>query len=659
LKNTHLLHLPLRLAFLNKKKSPFKILFCLLIFCLSALHYSSAQEPCPRIEAAFDEYLTTVNCLEEFMALQQSEKKQNYQLHSMRVTYHLERKQMYFIKTPNYETHFSFCKKNLGYRGSHSDFNNQEYSVKGNRKYVNFTLTYFKSLDIFTLDFAFLKGEISPNILMELFNKLNQDVYFANKIKLLIEPQQSVIKSIPCIKSTDIYDESYECLNPGVAYGYLKIITHPDQLDEVTPENIVLLKINTLNVPICAAIINENYQPPLSHINVLAKNRSTPNMRLPDAASHFRFEGFRNRLVRLEVKQGQFLVKLVDLPEAEKFWGSRIIEKVDLPFDTTNSAILPTSKLAASDVSVVGAKAANFAELQRIALPNGTRMLTPEHAFAIPFFYYQQHLNQGGVQDKIDHFLDSLTAKSSLEWKKRQCEALQQKIMEKPIDPNLVNQVASFMIVQNDRTVPFRFRSSSNAEDLAFFNGAGLYTSKTAILGHKTKTIENAIKKVWASFWSYPAFAERTYLGVNHRTAFMGILVHRSFPNEKANGVALTINLENPNEDGCYVNVQSGESSIVQPDSNLTCDEINIKFRKKGPKWKYANHSSLIDTESTVLTDEELLQLIVMLKAIKNHFFTLTNSDASYTEYALEVEFKLDTSERLIYIKQVRSFPIK
>jgi hypothetical protein len=48
-----------------------------------------------------------------------------------------------------------------------------------------------------------------------------------------------------------------------------------------------------------------------------------------------------------------------------------------------------------------------------------------------------------------------------------------------------------------------------------------------------------------------------------------------------------------------------------------------------------------------------------MLKAIKNHFFTLTNSDASYTEYALEVEFKLDTSERLIYIKQVRSFPIK
>jgi phosphoenolpyruvate synthase/pyruvate phosphate dikinase len=48
----------------------------------------------------------------------------------------------------------------------------------------------------------------------------------------------------------------------------------------------------------------------------------------------------------------------------------------------------------------------------------------------------------------------------------------------------------------------FRFRSSTNAEDLESFSGADLYSSYSAKKDHPTKTIDRAIKKVWASLWN-------------------------------------------------------------------------------------------------------------------------------------------------------------
>ena len=85
-----------------------------------------------------------------------------------------------------------------------------------------------------------------------------------------------------------------------------------------------------------------------------------------------------------------------------------------------------------------------------------------------------------------------------------------------------------------------RFRSSSNAEDLAEFNGAGLYDSKTGIPGDSKKTVENAIKTVWASLWNDRAFSEREFFNSNQQTVYTGILVHESFPEEISNGVVVT-----------------------------------------------------------------------------------------------------------------------
>ena len=51
-------------------------------------------------------------------------------------------------------------------------------------------------------------------------------------------------------------------------------------------------------------------------------------------------------------------------------------------------------------------------------------------------------------------------------------------------------------------------RSSSNAEDLLGFNGAGLYDTAGNVVGKHA--LGEAMKKVWASLWNLRAVDERS-----------------------------------------------------------------------------------------------------------------------------------------------------
>lgn len=65
---------------------------------------------------------------------------------------------------------------------------------------------------------------------------------------------------------------------------------------------------------------------------------------------------------------------------------------------------------------------------------------------------------------------------------------------------------------------------------------------KTGSLFSKNKSIEKAIKQVWASVWDFKAYQEREYFHINQSKIAMAVLIHRAFGTELANGVALTQN---------------------------------------------------------------------------------------------------------------------
>jgi phosphoenolpyruvate synthase/pyruvate phosphate dikinase len=206
-----------------------------------------------------------------------------------------------------------------------------------------------------------------------------------------------------------------------------------------------------------------------------------------------------------------------------------------------------------------------------------------------------------------------------------------------------------------------RFRSSTNAEDLEGFNGAGLYESYSAELDNPKKTIGDAIKKVYASMWTLEGFKEREYFKIDQRSAAMGILVHRSFPDELANGVAITKNIYNPDVPAFTISCQVGETSVVNPPQGTISDQFlffmifSTAFTE--PAINYLSYSNL-NHNNPVLSDNEIVKLSKYLKLIHDHFYytVFTDRFESYYTFAMDVEFKINGPNRDIYIKQARPY---
>jgi phosphoenolpyruvate synthase/pyruvate phosphate dikinase len=287
----------------------------------------------------------------------------------------------------------------------------------------------------------------------------------------------------------------------------------------------------------------------------------------------------------------------------------------------------------------------------KITVPGYGPLPLPEGAFAIPFYYYWRHMHENSLDAFISQMLQEPRFRSDFIYRKAQLLRLQDSIIALPADPSLVALINARIMAQGGSS-NYRFRSSTNSEDIKGFNGAGLYDSYTAVPGDPLKTIEKAIKRVWASLWNLAAFEEREYFKIDQSTVAMAVLVHRSFPDEAANGVVITENLYNPYNPGFTINVQVGEISVTNPEGGYTPDQI-IRYTFDDIT-EYIGHSNVPGMQGrTVLTDPEIQELSDYCKAIHNHYCRL-NLEC----LPLDIEFKVDwvNGVRKIYIKQARLY---
>jgi len=264
------------------------------------------------------------------------------------------------------------------------------------------------------------------------------------------------------------------------------------------------------------------------------------------------------------------------------------------------------------------------------------------------------------INELIQELLQETNQKKTPQEVKEQLAKIRAAIMHKPINADLICDLESLVMELGNET-RFRFRSSTNAEDADGFSGAGLYGSKTGVLYDEAKSFEKAIKKVWASLWNEAAYQERTYYNIDQRDVFMGVLVHRSFPNEALNGVAVTKNIYREGAYGFVVNCQAGNENVVLPSEGLVseqfiCHPNNGKraYQSNG-STEYISYSSLSPQES-LLSKKERQHLANQLGLIKTEFYRKMGSKGPYLEFGLDIEFKLDGKARQLYIKQVRPF---
>jgi pyruvate,water dikinase len=420
-------------------------------------------------------------------------------------------------------------------------------------------------------------------------------------------------------------------------------------------------------------LLSPEFQTPLSHLNMLCKNRGTPFLAQKGIWEDPAVLALENQLICLEVFQDSFRLRPCKLADAQAFWAKqrpKSVQKLKMDVKTTQLQSMERLGLHATDL--VGGKAANFAVLSRLSRASKGKFQVPEGAFAIPFHWYWQHFTASGAKRTVDSLLNNGSALADSKALKTYLDRIRSKIEDYPVNPLLLNQINE-RVRASSTTMRMRFRSSTNAEDIEGFNGAGLYDSKTGIIGDSVKSIDDAIRTVWASLWNFRAFQEREYYRIDHHRCAMGLLVHRAFPDESANGVAITKNLYRPDYYGFVINVQKGEVSVVSPPPGVTCDQLicysdsDIDFYNKKRIVEYISTSSLGDGQP-VLTDTQVVLLTEQLSAIKLYYFQLkagghTNgaapapaTNAMYNRFALDIEFKFDGPGNVLYIKQVRPF---
>lgn len=494
--------------------------------------------------------------------------------------------------------------------------------------------------------------------------------------------------------------QRFQALNPGVAVGRLRVVRADDvgamgaDDDGIGSGDIVILDELPLDLPIVAGTITQRLQTTLAHINVLARARGTPNMALLDAASDRRIAPYIGALVRFEVSATDFSIRAATAEEARTFAVGRRPAPLGLPqADLSVTDVRNLADLGFADASSVGTKAANLAELHRL-MPD----LAPG-GLAVPFSAYDAHLAsikvmiascddwqgrcaktrpgeacdgaamvcKGIIADAmvppdvglpmpayIDHLLDDPTFTTDSSVRAAALHGLRTAIERAPFAPAFGAALVDMALAQfGDHA--FRLRSSTNAEDLPGFSGAGLYDSVTATVDPDDDYAPDRIRKVWASAWSFRAFEERDWWGVPHRAVHMGVLVSRAYPDEDANGVLVTTNMAEPGETGFTVNVQPGELSVTNAMGGAFPEVLVLHRRPFLGSWRIDRlQASSASIDRPVLTPREVTVLADAGRMAQRHFAARYGIPPETA--AFEIEFKVDGRAPGVILKQIRPF---
>lgn len=605
-----------------------------------------------------------IQSFDDFEARSSQPLYQKYgQVSAVKVVYDTSTDNIYFIYASEFEYHFEFCEKELGYVKSLAEFNDENYSGDNGRQFLLANINYYQAIEKFALELG-PSDRMNAHHLETLFAAVKKDVYFADNLYLMmntdhvIELKSQLSDEIPLLTPEEVYaNQTYQPLSKYSNHGRVVIVRNwKEQAKDIRSTDILLLEDIPPSFPLVAGVVVTKFQTPLSHVSLLGQNRKIPVCAYTKLFENKNLLSLEGKIVKYTVEQDTFRLVIADVTlNGIKRSSTPIKLKFDYSFDT----LIAAQYIGERDSKSVGNKAANFGLLAEYSQKIDFK--TPESAFAIPFSFYKKHAIRSGIEPLLAQLLqkDNLSRdQSSIE---SDLQLIQEKILNTPIDPILLSDIEK-MIIRLGNYRSFRFRSSTNAEDSEGFSGAGLYASKTGELGNEKKPIDVAIKKVWASLWSYGAFMEREAFNIDHSTIAMGILAHRSFPEEEVNGVAITTNLYRDNYLGFVINAQLGNENVVDPTSGITCDQLIIYpdeevagYGRNGGSIDIITKSSL-NNGKLVMTDAEMKHLANVLERIKRQYLRKHYTDKSYLNFGLDLEFKLDEKTRQLYIKQMRVY---
>lgn len=339
---------------------------------------------------------------------------------------------VHFLAARNWPLHYTFVREiidmdpalnrcdsleNQLFNQGWSRFSIENYNSSTNRRYHLGTLTRHPHADLRNVEFTF-GDAITATQMRDAFYTITALTEQPLLWSLRPQDAQQVARAraiegtLPIVGPKAPYANIvFQGLTPGVAYGTLTYVP-TDELEEALLGSRVIVITNDVpnDIDFVGGLITEAFQTPLAHVNILSQSRNTPNMALPGASERPEIQGLLGKLVRLEVDEGGYQLRLATLEEAQEFWqnqqsgGDILIPRLD----RQTTQLIDLQNATIEDLPTVGAKAAQLAELFKVdqvnsACTEGASFAVPEKAFAIPMAHYLAHMESSGAAGLCGH----------------------------------------------------------------------------------------------------------------------------------------------------------------------------------------------------------------------------------------------------------------
>lgn len=636
-------------------------------------------------------------------------------------------------QTPEYaKYHYNFAKKQLGIPEDGQTFNDQTYFTDNKRYYAGTIQTYEIAegqAPIYAVQ-LYPDDVIREEGIVELIKVIKASFSIPNAKMAFVAggPQQSFARVAPQLRTMGyepmtieqiLGNVKYLPLNPGEAWGYLRIF--PQDLGNLRPTDIVVFDELPLDLSVVAGTMTKVFQDVTSHVNLKSKERGTPNMMFRDASpTNAKLAPFKDKPVHLTVgKTGFTLEATTDAVVQQKLrdrtnkpWQPLpIVNEPNLVWyddmcPTLNQSCTQNGNRFGGKAAMLGFLA-NRSVMGRKNQPGSQSAkvgydLVP-HGFSIPVQYYRDFLanpTNAGLKAKVDALIaKEKTGNLSPNERRTLALEVQNLFYTAQVPPaqltNIKAQVTKLQTIVPD-VVKLKVRSSANAEDIPNFDGAGLHDSFAVKLDSvdkpdmscrieveqdgpvtkleiKPKTVQCAIKGVYASLWNPRAIEERSFARLDHASAGMGLAVVPAYDTEgevAANGVIIT-RAVNSDYLAYTLSLQKDNNLVTNPDpgtfSQMTMATFGgIDRPTRFTITRFAKPVANAPLMTTgVLTEPQMNQIVELAKAVEVAYCKVKPGyfagDCRYVwldetkPRSLDMEFKFLQNGQFV-LKQSREF---
>jgi rifampicin phosphotransferase len=472
--------------------------------------------------------------------------------HAMFVIDRREDNKIYYVNSRRFRFHKDFLLSTyLVPRGA--DVHKPIY-LDEDRRFIVGTIARQRTVDRYTWEIW--EGDLATAEHIKTAHEIINKTFYAEvayKPNSMRQEDVSAALRIDRVLQSDILkNQEYMAHNVGRAVGRIHVIDKLDDTVEIGDNEILVLKELPLTLPPVRGIIVAKPSSPLSHVNILAKGWGIPNVYIKDADELFRDK--HSFVWEFEATLTDYKFRPADLELIKTEFPSP--DDQVPPVDLSITKLTPLREMRKEDSVAFGGKAANQGEIINAKIPG---IIVPD-GFSVPFYWYDKFMKDNGFDKTVRDFEHDYDFVHNPRHRREKLAEFREKIEAGKFDPALQRQV-----VQQWRTQlgmrPVFVRSSSNAEDLPNFSGAGLYSSVFNV--RTSPNLVNGIKRVWASLWNFEAYEARVRNYVSQTNVYMSTLIQVGVDMQKG-GVLITKDPYIPqNREAVYISVVCGHNSKV------------------------------------------------------------------------------------------------